>query len=65
MGIQNIELFEANIRTGPEKQLVQLQLTLMAEATSSNNSFIATLAVEKYFAAKLQLVCCKIYITST
>ena len=38
------------------KKLVQLQLTLMATDTSFDNTFVAGLAAEKYFAVNLQLV---------
>ena len=56
LGIHKIELFAANIWTGNAKNLVHLQLTLISAATSFNNTFVAGLATEKYFAVKLQLV---------
>ena len=48
-----------------KKKKVQLQLTLMAAATIFDNTFIAGLAAEKYFAVNLQLLGCKKYITNT
>ena len=45
--------------------MLQLQLTLMAASTSFNNTFVAGLAAETYFAFNLQLVGYKKYITNT
>ena len=56
LGLIDIDLFAANIWSGTEKNLVPLKLTLMAPATSFNNTFVAGLASKTYFAVKLQLV---------
>ena len=53
MGLQNIELFAANIWTGTVKNMVQLQITLMSAATSFDNTFVAGLAAETYFLVNL------------
>ena len=45
--------------------MIHLQLTLIAAATSFDNTFDAGLAEEKYFAINLQLLGCKEYITNT
>ena len=59
LGLHDIEWFSGNIWTGTVKILVDIQLTLMAAATIFNNSFVAGLAAETYFAVKLQLLGCK------
>ena len=58
------EWFSAKIFTGTAKQL-KLQLTLMPATTCLYNTSVAGMAVEKYFAVKLQLVVCKINIINT
>ena len=47
------------------QKLVQLHQTVMAAATSFDNTLVAGLAVGKYFLVKLQLVGRKKYITNT
>ena len=56
LGLHEIELFAANTWTGTAEKLVQIQLTFMAEETSFDNTFVASLATETYFAVKLHLL---------
>ena len=51
LGIHKIELFSANIWNGNAKQLVQMQITRMAEATSFDNTLVAGLALVPRFAS--------------
>ena len=50
------EWFAANIFTGTEKNMLNLQLKLMPESTCLDTTFFAGMVAEKYFAVNFQIV---------